>query len=361
MSLSFILTAIGGTMKGKKEIEIFISHSAKDHLLVESFHKNVLVNGLQIPRNKILCTSIDGSKPNVGDFWEKDIKDGLVTSKVHINLITKNFINSEYCKYEMGAAWILEKIIFPILIEPIQLDDLKAIHTQRNGGKISTKEGLNDIAEKIVDSCDFATMNINVWDENRDIFLKTYKSIVSALKYDEIEDIQEMLGNYGNLKLENEKLKENVKALQKELLKVKETRDISGVDDTLLKISDELKCFKKLSLEAKRLLNDLEGAGGDLNGILFNSYVKPDLGLKVKSEFGKYVSNGYIDEDGYVLWDHPDLEKLAEALQKIQDFIEKESSEDFGEIFQSEYENVQLNTYKADFWRKVIGVSLYFD
>jgi hypothetical protein len=340
--------------------EIFVSHNAKDSTLVEEFVKQILVLGLQIPRKTIFCSSIDGSKSKIGDNWEKDIKAGSINSTVHINIMTPNFINSEYCKYEMGAAWINDRLTFSLLIDPVEIKELNTIYIKKNVGKIWDKKILNEMAMQIHKSTGCATIDNNVWDENRDIFLKTYKSIVSALKYDEIEDIQEMLGNYGNLKLENEKLKKNVKALQKELLKVKETNDISGVDDTLLKTSDELEYFKDLCLKAKKLLNCLEGAGGDLNGILFNSYAKNDIRSRPTTEFSKYVSNGYIDEDGYVLWEHPDLEKLEEALQKIQDYIEKESSEDFGEIFQSEYENVQLITYNADFWRKVIGVSLYF-
>jgi hypothetical protein len=42
---------------------------------------------------------------------------------IYIALITKNFRESEMCLNELGAAWVLDKIIYPLILPPINYNN----------------------------------------------------------------------------------------------------------------------------------------------------------------------------------------------------------------------------------------------
>lgn len=98
---------------------IFISHSSKDHLLVNSFCDLILNNALGIDTAKqVFNTSLDGSKPHSGEDFRKSIKEELQSAGVVLQFITKNYKSSEVCLNEMGAAWVLNGQVIPLVLEP---------------------------------------------------------------------------------------------------------------------------------------------------------------------------------------------------------------------------------------------------
>lgn len=93
--------------------KIFISHSSKNkdlvELLVEFFQL-----GMGINRDDIFCTSLEGNLPS-GEAFIPNIKRGMENGEAVIFLITEEFLNSQFCLAEMGAAWALGKRIYPLL------------------------------------------------------------------------------------------------------------------------------------------------------------------------------------------------------------------------------------------------------
>ena len=84
-------------------MKIFISHSSEDKELVLLF-VDLLSQGFHIDKNEIFCTSMDNSLRVREDFI-KNIKEELHDSEIVIFLITPNYIASNFCVMEMGAAW----------------------------------------------------------------------------------------------------------------------------------------------------------------------------------------------------------------------------------------------------------------
>lgn len=103
--------------------KIFISHSSLDHKIVNSFCELILEQGLSIILSKdVFSTSLDGSKPISGEDFRKRIKQELLNSKLVLQFISQNYKKSEVCLNEMGAAWVLNAKVIPLIIEPEKYD-----------------------------------------------------------------------------------------------------------------------------------------------------------------------------------------------------------------------------------------------
>lgn len=102
---------------------IFISHSTKDKVLVEHV-VDLLQSGMGIGRDRIFCTSLNGTLPTGEDFIST-IKEKMQEYNVVVAIITPEYLKSLFCVMELGAAWMSAEIVFPILAKGIKYSDLE--------------------------------------------------------------------------------------------------------------------------------------------------------------------------------------------------------------------------------------------
>lgn len=97
--------------------KIFISHSSKDAKVVNYFCSYVLGLGLKIDlEEEVYNTSLDGSNPRTGEDFRNSIKEHLTNSRLVLQFISPNYKESEVCLNEMGAAWVLNKNVIPLIV-----------------------------------------------------------------------------------------------------------------------------------------------------------------------------------------------------------------------------------------------------
>ena len=101
---------------------IFISHSTKNKELVER-QVEFLRSGMGIENSKIFCTSINGTLPTGKDFVQI-IKQEVKEREMVIALITPEYLESQFCMMELGAAWIEAEYLCPILAGGVEYRDL---------------------------------------------------------------------------------------------------------------------------------------------------------------------------------------------------------------------------------------------
>ena len=101
---------------------IFISHSTKNKELVERLVE-FLRSGMGIENSKIFCTSINGTLPTGKDFVQI-IKQEVKEREMVIALITPEYLESQFCMMELGAAWIEAEYLCPILAGGVEYRDL---------------------------------------------------------------------------------------------------------------------------------------------------------------------------------------------------------------------------------------------
>lgn len=124
------------------KMKVFISFSNKDNLILQSFVDHYLKLGLQLKNSEISCTGIEDSKPETGDDFRFWIKKEIEEADLIFLLISRNYKNSEVCLNEMGATWILNKKVIPLLLPPIDYSHVGFLHQYNQILKIESRDDL---------------------------------------------------------------------------------------------------------------------------------------------------------------------------------------------------------------------------
>jgi len=144
--------------------KIFVSHSSRDKKLVEKFIEHVLILGFKLKDDKIFCTSLEGLGIRSGKDFKGAIHDELVHSIGVIQIITNNYKKSEVCLNEMGAAWVLSKIVIPLVANPFNYD-VGFIHNTDQQLKLNSRSDL-----------------MKLWDDHGNIFNSEKVSVENLSK-----------------------------------------------------------------------------------------------------------------------------------------------------------------------------------
>ncbi|MEO3944686.1 toll/interleukin-1 receptor domain-containing protein [Gorillibacterium sp. CAU 1737] len=137
----------------------FFSHSERDKELTEEII-DLLQLGMNIPSQDIFCSSL-GNIP-IGDEFPNAIKMKIQSSKVFFCLITPNFLTSKFCLCELGAAWITEKLIIPIIATPSTFSDINALPIRSNQCITSDSyDGFLQLFDKLMNEGLIKNVNLN--------------------------------------------------------------------------------------------------------------------------------------------------------------------------------------------------------
>ncbi len=91
----------------ESQFKIFLSHSSLNNDLASIFY-SYLIDGLGFEKKDIFCTLENNNQITMSDNFNNTILEALKrTEGIILFLITPEFLESQYCFYEMGAAWAL--------------------------------------------------------------------------------------------------------------------------------------------------------------------------------------------------------------------------------------------------------------
>lgn len=172
--------------QGQGLSKIFISHATKDKQYVKYLIKALKEMG--IGNNQISCSSFEGyGVPADGDIFEW-IKKGLTEDVLVLFVLSETYFTRPVCMCEMGAAWVLSKKHIPVLIPPLEFNQIQGVipHSKK-AYKINDTLGISSIKEVIEDNFNLRPVNYNIWSE----FLKDYESNINELiQQDEKEKLR---------------------------------------------------------------------------------------------------------------------------------------------------------------------------
>ncbi len=152
---------------------IFISHSSKDKAIVDNFTQKILRLGLEVAKEEIFCSSIEGMGIRSGDDFRDRLKNAITNSEIVIILISQSYKESEICLNEMGAAWVLNKKVIPIIIPPLQHSEVGALHITDHIDRINTGAGIDNIIHSLKDHLEINLEDVRNLNKHRDEFLNT--------------------------------------------------------------------------------------------------------------------------------------------------------------------------------------------
>lgn len=131
-------------------MDIFISHSSKDKIVVDLFIEKVLISGCGISEKQIFCTSIEGLDIKTGEDFRNYILETLINCDYSFLLISKNYKSSEVCLNEMGASWALKNVkVKPFLFPGLDFDFIGTIYNVKQTSKLNDSYKLDELFEEL--------------------------------------------------------------------------------------------------------------------------------------------------------------------------------------------------------------------
>lgn len=129
--------------------KFFISHSSEDRTIVNGFVKEILKIGCGFKDCDIFCT-LDPTVIRTGDDFRLNIVENLRECDYILLFISDNYIKSEICQNEMGAAWALgNKRVLPFVLPNTKFKDMGFLSEVKQGASITDKRKLDEFYSEI--------------------------------------------------------------------------------------------------------------------------------------------------------------------------------------------------------------------
>lgn len=129
---------------GNTNLDVFISHSSKDADVAEILIELIRA-ALDIPHERIRCTSVDGYRLPGGVSTDEQIKAEVRQSTCFIALLTPFSLASSYVLFELGARWGAKLPLFTVLARGSQAKDLGAPLSSLNALSCYTASQLHQV------------------------------------------------------------------------------------------------------------------------------------------------------------------------------------------------------------------------
>jgi len=157
---------------------IFISHTSFDKIIIDDFF-DLLQMGCDLRREEIFCSSVDGAGIETGKDFTDWIHANLEKSRIVILFLTENYYASRFCVAEMGAAWALDKEVFPLVVPGIERDP-GAVMLGRQSALVDER-GLDDLRDRIARQYPLASQATSRWSLKKDEFLRRFREKIPQL------------------------------------------------------------------------------------------------------------------------------------------------------------------------------------
>jgi len=164
------MTSIITKERRSKMARIFISHAAKDKELVEEF-VDLLQIGIDVHPDDIFCSSLPGMGIPTGTDFISYIKSKVQNPDLVLLVVTPEFLKSQFCNNEVGASWALSLPIRPLLVPPLEFDDVRGVLAGTQIAKLNDKEKLSDLRDEITEILGLKPLKTSHWERKRDRFL----------------------------------------------------------------------------------------------------------------------------------------------------------------------------------------------
>lgn len=129
-------------------MDIFISHSSQDEKIAKALIELLMI-ALNIPADRIRCTSVKGHQLEPGASVEETLRREINESKAFIGLITPSSLHSTYVLFELGARWGIQRHLVPVLALGIDASELKDPLKNRNAVRCDVSEQVSDLIDNI--------------------------------------------------------------------------------------------------------------------------------------------------------------------------------------------------------------------
>ena len=141
---------------------VFIIHSNRDEPVAEAIRFGL--NCVNIPDSNIYCSSIEETGTRLGNSFCDTIKKCLQNAILVICIMSDHSVNSKYCLQEMGAAFVMDAPLIPVLVNGFNPQNMPGFidNTRYQAAMITTVVSaelfLKDVCKKCGIECNYSDL-----------------------------------------------------------------------------------------------------------------------------------------------------------------------------------------------------------
>ncbi len=246
--------------------KIFISHSYADKKLADRIIDKILVPVFQLNKsNDIFYTSKRESGISSRSNWKESIKSNLKDCSIFIAIITSNFKKSEMCLGEIGAAWVLNKRIYTLILPPIEYETFSVMLSEFQSDKLLNNSDIKSFITTIaLDLQSISNIEIQEGIDIEKLVLAFTKSIRSYIRKNPISSDKERLkpDTKDNKQIEiKSTVPISIDIPDKTIKLIKENSKLNWPDDYTMQeyyINEQITALNKLLALSSNTRNDQE-------------------------------------------------------------------------------------------------------
>lgn len=339
-------------------VKFFLSHSTKDTEIVESFNEQFLRLALDASPDDVYCTSVKGTLPT-GEYFTEEILQNLMDAEVVIFLITKQFLNSDYCLAEIGAAWALKKKMYPLLLDQLDFNALKNTPLQSiQSIRVVDSSDISLLADQLHKGGLIEAPENVLLNAKATLFLDTTKKYMNSDEEVDTEKIQELKKEYEDAQKYIDDKEKEILSLKSTIEKIKQAKDSKEIDRIQLEGVDEVETFQNFAKEIRSCLKDLDPLVHV--AIFYELFTDEDFKTSNRLEQLKHLVLGkllLVDDETIITpnLEHPKIKKCEEKLIAFNTFLQ--TSPELIQYLEKEYEDI-IGLDNINFWKRTFDVRM---
>lgn len=172
----------GPTTPSNKAPKLFISHASKDVEFVQCLVH--LFESIGLTNKDVFCSSL----PRYGIPNDEDLFTALLEQfrkyALHVIVVhSQNYYKSPISLNEMGAAWVLHAKCTSFLLPGFPVEGMEGVVNRNtiaiklDDDELSVKDRMNQFYNTIIDEFGLAKMDELLWEEKRDVFIRSVKGL----------------------------------------------------------------------------------------------------------------------------------------------------------------------------------------
>ena len=327
---------------------IFISHAVADKdiaVFVTDMLSKMSINVADL----VFCSSVDGLGIPQGVKFRDFIRSQIQDPTVVILIVSKQYLASQFCVAEMGAAWALAHHTIPVFVPPSKYDDIKSVMEGVQSCTIDCKTGWNYVADTMASKLGFKP-NHTYWEAARDRQLEGVSALISSRKDNETVS----RSDYDSLKSEAIGLARKVLTLEEQVSKLKDLKDSVAVATVLKEYTETWEEFEVLCADARGVLRMLHDFTQKAIFLTFRGLeiIPPKFDeVDANDSLRRAIEDDELSDDlGIALvTSNEEIRRARKAIDEIKEFLEA-SETPFVEWYRDQYGR-SPNINSELFWR----------
>ncbi|MEU6354863.1 toll/interleukin-1 receptor domain-containing protein [Streptomyces sp. NPDC047072] len=157
---------------------VFISHASADSELAAALKDHLILGG--VPHRRIFFSSENSTGIPAGQNVHRHLQETLANSTLVIELISQTFLTRPYCLMELGAAWVLNKPTYPLVVPPLNiLEATRAVGDvkMRRLGTDAEADSIFDELHEMLSNVGFS-LPLRFWSEAVQKFKRATRGVI---------------------------------------------------------------------------------------------------------------------------------------------------------------------------------------